>query len=242
MRTRIAWLAGVVALVAVVFAAPAAAAPRFGAAHHAPERSRRALAATRGRVLKPPLATPRSSPGSPTQAPPPASSARAATPATTAPAAPTTPGAKALREVVDFLLGEWTGEGTGDPGQAGGGFTFESSLDGNIVTRRSRADYPAAGGRPAVHHEDFTVMFAERGQVRANYFDNEGHVIHYAVAFAHESATVVFLSDLVEGQPRYRLTYRPLGKDHVETLFEIAPPDKPTGFQTYVKGICRRAR
>lgn len=152
------------------------------------------------------------------------------------------PGARALREVTDFLLGEWVGEGSGDPGQGSGGFAFEASLDGNIVTRRSHADYPATKDRPAVHHQDFMVMYPEGGQLRAGYFDNEGHVIHYTVAFAHESATLTFLSAIVENQPRYRLVYRPLGKDRVETVFEIAPPGKADAFQVYVKGISRRAR
>src|SRR5262249_15490633 len=49
-----------------------------------------------------------------------------------------------------FLIGEWTGEGTGSPGQGKGGFSLAEDLHGKILLRRSRADYPAAGGRPAI--------------------------------------------------------------------------------------------
>jgi hypothetical protein len=149
-------------------------------------------------------------------------------------------GARALREVFDFVLGSWEGEGSGQPGQGTGGFVFEMSLDGNLVLRRSHAEYPAAEGRPAVSHQDVMTVYPEGGQLRADYFDNEGHVIHYAVAFVHESATLTFVSAIAEGQPRYRLTYRPLAADRVEVSFDIAPPDKPTTFTTYVKGVSRR--
>ena len=93
-----------------------------------------------------------------------------------------------------------------------------------------------------MNHQDFMVVYAEHGQIRADYFDNEAHVIHYTVSFAQESATVTFTSPIVEGQPRYRLVYRPLGKDRVEVAFETAPPDKPSAFATYVKGVSRRSK
>jgi len=152
------------------------------------------------------------------------------------------PGARALREMFDYLAGSWEGEGSGEPGQGTGGFVFEPSLDGNLISRRSHAEYPATKDRPAVNHQDFMAIYPERGQVRADYFDNEGHVIHYTVSFAPESATVTFISPIVEGQPRYRLIYRPLGKDRVEVAFEIAPPDKASAFATYVKGVSRRSK
>jgi hypothetical protein len=152
------------------------------------------------------------------------------------------PGARALGEMFDYVLGSWEGEGGGTPGQGTGGFVFEVSLDGNLVSRRSHAEYPAAKDRPAVSHQDFMTVYAEGGQVRADYFDNEGHVIHYTVAFAQESATLTFLSPIVEGQTRYRLTYRPLSKDRVEVSFDIAPPGNAGSFTTYVKGVSRRTK
>src|SRR5205823_11916691 len=47
-----------------------------------------------------------------------------------------------------FLLGEWIGEGKGGPGQGKGAFSFTTELQGKVLVRRNRADYPAAGGRP----------------------------------------------------------------------------------------------
>ena len=54
------------------------------------------------------------------------------------------PGARALHEMFDYLLGSWEGEGSGEPGQGTGGFVFELSLDGNLISRRSHAEYPRA--------------------------------------------------------------------------------------------------
>lgn len=152
------------------------------------------------------------------------------------------PGARALHEMFDYLLGSWEGEGAGEPGKGTGGFVFEASLDGNLVSRRSHAEYPPLNGRPAVNHQDFMVVFPERNEIHADYFDNEAHVIHYAVSFSADSGTVTFISPIVEGQPRYRLVYRPLSKDRVEVAFEMAPPDKPTTFGSYVKGVSRRVK
>ncbi len=151
------------------------------------------------------------------------------------------PGVRALDEMTSFLLGDWVGEGSGAPGEGTGRFTFERSLAGNIVVRRSHSEYPAAEGRPATVHDDLMVLYPDGRQIRADYFDNEGHVIHYTAAFVYATGVVVFDSDATAGQPRYRLTYTPLSKDRVSIVFEIAPPDKPGTFAPYVKGTARRA-
>jgi hypothetical protein len=152
------------------------------------------------------------------------------------------PGVRALREVTDFLLGNWEGEGSGQPGASTGRFTFEVALDGHAVLRRSRADYPARGDAKAFSHQDLMVIYPESGQIRADAFDNEGHAIHYAVAFDHFTDTLTFVSPIVEGQPRYRLVYRPLAIDRVLVTFEIAPPGKPAEFVGYVKGASRKVQ
>src|SRR5512133_802927 len=71
------------------------------------------------------------------------------------------PSARAIREMFEFLLGSWEGEGSGEPGQGTGGFVFEASLDGNLITRRSHAEYPASKDRPPVKHEDFMTVYGE---------------------------------------------------------------------------------
>lgn len=137
----------------------------------------------------------------------------------------------------EFLLGDWVGEGTGTPGQGGGGFSFHPELEGKILVRRNVSDYPAAKDRPAVHHEDLMTVYIEGGAYKADYFDNEGHVIHYAVT--PSVAGLVFLSEPGPG-PRFRLTYAKTGPQTARLKFEIASPDLPDVFKSYIEATVRR--
>src|SRR5262249_41667720 len=96
-----------------------------------------------------------------------------------------------------FLIGEWVGEGSGQPGKGSGSFTFAPDLQGNVLVRRNRAEYPAAGNRPASTHEDLMIIYRDRAgkQPQAIYFDNEGHVINYKLAFSEDKQTLTFLSE-----------------------------------------------
>ena len=137
-----------------------------------------------------------------------------------------------------FLIGEWTGEGGGDPGQGSGGFSFLPDQHGTILVRKNRADYPATKDRPAYSHTDLMFVYRESGetQLRAIYFDTEDHVIHYAVEPSADGNSVQFVST------NYRLTYRKTGADWVAIKFEIAPADKPGAFATYIEARARRTK
>ncbi len=143
---------------------------------------------------------------------------------------------------LQFLVGDWVGESSqGQPGQASGGsFSFAPELQGTILVRKSFAEYPAAEGRPAFRHEDLTIVYrnSESKEYRATYWDNEGHVIQYAVSPAPEG--VVMTSDGPATTPRYRLTYTAAGKDRVKIKFEIAPPGQD--FTTYLESSAKRKK
>jgi len=126
-----------------------------------------------------------------------------------------------------FLIGDWTGEGTGDPGQGTGGFKFELQLDQRILVRQNHAEYPATKDRPAYSHQDLMVIHPEGSGWSAVYFDNEGHVIHYSVEFRTEGDGVAFTSTEPDPVPRYRLTYTKTGANKVGIEFAIAAPGKP---------------
>jgi hypothetical protein len=141
-----------------------------------------------------------------------------------------------------FLLGEWVGEGRGSPGEGAGTFSFELSLDGRVLVRKSHSTYPATKDRPAFAHDDLMMIYPEGGRMRAIYFDNEGHVIHYAVSVSADPQGLVFLSDPSPDGPRFRFRYTSLGKDKVSGRFEIAPPGKADAFSLYIEGDARRVR
>jgi hypothetical protein len=139
-----------------------------------------------------------------------------------------------------FLVGAWEGIGSGKPGEATGQATFALGLQGRIMTRTSYADTPATSTTPASRHDDLIVIYAaDGGSLRADYWDNEGHVIHYGVSVP-SAGSATFVSDVVNGAPRYRLTYQMGGDGVLRGTFAIAPPGKPDAFAQYLAWDSRR--
>jgi hypothetical protein len=145
-------------------------------------------------------------------------------------------------DAVRFLAGTWRGEASGEPGRGSGSASFTFDLGGRVLVRRSHSDYPAAAGTPAAGHDDLMVIYPAPGGsgLEAMYFDNEGHVIEYAVAASVDGRRVVFTSEVEPGTPTFRLTYARVAEDVVDVTFEIAPPGAPGAFKTYVSGRTRR--
>lgn len=139
-----------------------------------------------------------------------------------------------------FLMGEWVGEGTGEPGEGTGGFTFALDLQEQILVRKNMALYPATTDRPAFRHDDLLIIYQQGDATRATYFDNEGHVISYHVAFSENERGVIFVSESVPSEPRFRLTYEKEGEAKVSIRFEIAPPGKLDEFAIYLNAQAHR--
>ncbi len=139
-----------------------------------------------------------------------------------------------------FVLGDWVGEGSGQPGAATSAFSFHPALGGKILVRKTHNDIQATKDHPASTHEDLLVVYPEGSATRAIYFDNEGHVIRYTASFSADGNTLTFLSATEPSSPRFRLTYAK-GKDGALRInFEIAPPGKPEEFSTYIGGSAHR--
>jgi len=144
---------------------------------------------------------------------------------------------------LESLVGDWTGEGGGGPGQGAGSFSFKADLQGKILVRKNRAEYPAGKARAAFVHDDLMVIYRDTPQapLRAIYFDSEGHTIRYEVEGAPDGGEVVFVSGPELSAPRYRLTYTRVDQDRLRIKFEIAPPGKPAQFATYIEAGARRS-
>jgi hypothetical protein len=131
-----------------------------------------------------------------------------------------------------FLSGEWKFDGTSELGTGEGLTSFAAEIDKRIIVRRSWTKY-ASGGSAGPRREDLLIIYAEGTDLRAIYFDGEGHVIRYNVTVPSAS-TAVFESDASQPGPRFRLTHAVDGA-RMATKFEIAPPGQPA-FKTYVSG------
>ena len=140
------------------------------------------------------------------------------------------------------LLGTWKAEGKGNPGQGAGTFSFAFELQNKVIVRKSHTDYPASEGRPAFAHDDLMIIYGDESSrhFRADYFDNEGHVIRYAAEFSADGKAVTLVSDAVPSQPAFRLVYTIMSAASLGIKFEIAPPNAPDQFKVYVEGEARK--
>ena len=134
-----------------------------------------------------------------------------------------------------FMIGEWSGAGMG------GGITtatvsLQPELDGNILVRRQSASMQNGGT-----HKDLMIIYKTRdGKYRASYFDNELHVIQYAVTpITDPVAGATFLSDEVTGMPRFRITYTLTDPKMEKIVFEIKSGGA-ADFKTYAEGTATR--
>ena len=147
------------------------------------------------------------------------------------------PASPAAWKKLEFLLGNWTGAAGEKDTQIGAGqgaFSFEPQLNQKIIVRRNFAAYDS-GAR----HDDLMVIYldAPDDTPRAIYFDTEGHIIRYNLAFP-AAGTVVFESDGAQPGPRYRLTYW-LESGVLKGKFEIAPPGAE--YKTYMSWTSKKA-
>ncbi len=143
---------------------------------------------------------------------------------------------------IKYLLGEWVGEGGGDPGQGVGGFSFNMDLQGKIMTRKNYAEYPSTKDKPAYRHDDFMVLYQENtsSPMKAIYWDNEGHVINYAIEISSDQKSIIFTSDKSANTPQFRLTYVKSDDKNIGIVFEIAPPNMPDEFSRYLEASAHR--
>ena len=142
------------------------------------------------------------------------------------------------------FLGAWEGTGGGGPGQGSGGFTFTPEIQGAVLVRHNYAQYPATKDKPAYRHDDLMVIYPDASdkKTRADYWDNEGHVIRYVVEFTDGARKLVMVSEAGQPGPRYRLTYVKTGDNELKLTFEIAPPEAPDKFKTYIEASAKRAK
>ncbi|MFZ1916839.1 MAG: hypothetical protein WAU58_04635 [Terriglobales bacterium] len=142
----------------------------------------------------------------------------------------------------DFVLGNWTWSGGGQPGQANGTCTFEPDMNGTVLLRKVHLEYPASKDRAAFTHDDLLYVYhdPQDNSLHAIFFDNEDHVIRYAVTVAPGGDSIQFLSDAAPSGTRARMTYTRVGSDSVKEKFELAPPNKPDQFATYVEFVAKK--
>ena len=107
------------------------------------------------------------------------------------------------------------------------------------MLRTNYAEYPATGDKPKSRHDDLMVIYEAAPGVSADYYDSEGHVIHYTVTSPAPNEAV-FVSDAAAGQPKFRLSYKLDAAGLLKGTFEIASPDAPDTFKPYLSWESRK--
>lgn len=127
---------------------------------------------------------------------------------------------------LSFLLGTWNARAVNNPSVvASGTYSFRAELNRHIIARHTiRADCKGPEDFNC-QHGDLLYIYADASDqpLRAIYFDNEGHVIHYSVS-TPTSTTAEFISDRVASGPQFRLIYELQG-GVMNGKFQIRMPE-----------------
>ena len=135
-----------------------------------------------------------------------------------------------------FLIGTWeAGTQAGSAKAASTGtYSFHLELKGHVLARRSSNANCKAPADFDCEHGDLLYIYrdASATPLKAIYFDNEGHTIHYEVSTTQPN-TVVFVSNEKDPGPQYRLSYELKGA-RMSGKFEMKLPGQ-ADFTSYLE-------
>ena len=109
-----------------------------------------------------------------------------------------------------FLEGTWDANVQNNSAVTlSGRYTFERELGGHVLARHSTSDPGCTA--PATFdckHGDILYVFQDGPglPLKAIYFDNEGHVLHYNVS-TPDPTSALFVTDPSQPGPQFRLVY-----------------------------------
>jgi hypothetical protein len=130
-----------------------------------------------------------------------------------------------------FLVGNWTGTGEGQPGQATVTRSYQFVLGGRFLECRSQSVYAPKEKNPKGEtHQDFGLFSFDkaRGCFVLRQFHIEGFVNQYASdSLPATGQPICFTTEAIENIAtgwRARETYNVIGPDDLVEVFELAPP------------------
>ena len=142
---------------------------------------------------------------------------------------------------LNFMIGEWRGTSSGEPGQGNVERTCSKVLNDRFIECRTTTTYPAQKANPKgeVHVDRAFFSYDKSGKkLRLRQFHGEGFVNTYA-----EAESLSFVTVEIENIPagwRARETYEPSSADAWSERFELAEPGKD--FKLYSASTLRRVK
>jgi hypothetical protein len=138
-------------------------------------------------------------------------------------------------QALAFLEGTWDAKVQNNATvKESGRYSFGRELDGHVFARHGTTDPNCkAPANFDCAHSDLLYVFSDGpdSSLKAIYFDNEGHVIHYAVTMPTPNS-VVFLSAPGQG-PQFRLSYE-LASGVMTGKFQMLMPGQ-SEWRTYLE-------
>lgn len=138
------------------------------------------------------------------------------------------------------FIGQWAGEGGGEPGQGKYERTYQFILSKNFIEIKNKSTYPPSDKNPKGEvHEDIGYFSYDKSikKFKLRQFHIESFVTEYVLdSISTDSKTLVFTSLALENLPKglkARETYQLINDNEIIETFEIAEPNKD--FQVYSK-------
>lgn len=140
------------------------------------------------------------------------------------------------------FVGEWKGEGGGQPGKGKYERSYQFILNKRFIEIRNKSTYEPTTQHPNGEvHEDIGYFSYDNSRkiFMLRQFHVESFVIQYRIdSISPDKKTIVFLSESIENIPsgyRAKETYRLIGDDEIEETFEISEPNKDFAIYSKVK-------
>jgi hypothetical protein len=146
---------------------------------------------------------------------------------------------------VRFLVGQWSGNASGEPGEGAVARTYEFVLNNRYIHERNVSTYPVQEKNPKGEvHEHWSMLSYDRIRKRLvlRQFHTEGFVNQYVFSTAESSdSKLVFESESLENLSadwRAREIYERVGENEFTEVFQIAEPGQ--SFKTYSQSRFKR--
>lgn len=145
------------------------------------------------------------------------------------------------------FIGEWTGQGGGEPGKGNYERSYQFIMNGRFIEVHNKSTYPpSASNAKGEVHEDLGYISYDRSlkKFRLRQFHIEGFVNQYLLdSISPDQKTIVFVTESIENIPagwKAKETYRVLSENELEETFELAEPGKE--YQVYSKVLLKSAK
>ncbi len=146
--------------------------------------------------------------------------------------------------ILQPFVGNWKGEGSGEPGNGNYERSYQFVLNKRFIEIKNKSTYQPTDKFPKGEvHEDIGYFSYDGGRKAfvLRQFHAEGFVNQYKLdSISIDKRTLVFISEAIENIPsgyRAKETYRLLNENEIEETFEIAKPGKAFELYTRVRLI-----